>query len=123
MTKEEIEKLIHEKGLTLTDVIDVVTELNGFVGVGFISFADDISNYIRQTPERKSNAHTEHEPSTMRKFKIEAQHSEVFLYSVEAATVHEAIQQVLDNEVGGTNIDQGAHKINSVIEVENFDRR
>ncbi len=53
MKKEEIEKLILEQGLTLADMLDVVCELNGIVGVGFISFAEEVSTYIRQTPERK----------------------------------------------------------------------
>ena len=53
ITKQEIETLILERGLTLTDVIDVVIELNGFVGVGFIAFADSISNYIKETPKRR----------------------------------------------------------------------
>lgn len=54
ITKEEIEKLILERGLTVTDVIDAVIDLNGIVGVGFISFAESISEYIRETPERRS---------------------------------------------------------------------
>lgn len=53
ITKEEIEKLILERGLTVTDVIDVVIDLNGIVGVGFISFAAQISEYIRETPRRR----------------------------------------------------------------------
>lgn len=54
ITKEEIEKLILERGLTLTDVIDVVIDLNGIVGVGFVSLAAQISDYIRETPKRRS---------------------------------------------------------------------
>lgn len=53
ITKQEIETLILERGLTLTDVIDVVVELNGFVGVGFITFANSISDYIKETPKRR----------------------------------------------------------------------
>ncbi len=53
ITKQEIETLILECGLALTDVIDVVVELNGFVGVGFIAFADSISDYIKETPKRR----------------------------------------------------------------------
>lgn len=54
ITKEEIKNLILERGLTVTDVIDVVIDLNGIVGVGFISFAESISEYIRETPKRRS---------------------------------------------------------------------
>jgi len=53
ITKQEIAGLILERNLTLTDVIDVVIELNGFVGVGFIAFADSISDYIKETPKRR----------------------------------------------------------------------
>ncbi len=53
ITKQQIETLILERGLTLTDVIDVVSELNGFVGGGFIAFADSISDYIKETPKRR----------------------------------------------------------------------
>lgn len=53
ITKQEIEILILERGLTLTDVIDVVVGLNGFVGVGFIAFADSISDYIKAMPKRR----------------------------------------------------------------------
>ncbi|MEI8244386.1 MAG: hypothetical protein WCI51_01070 [Lentisphaerota bacterium] len=47
ITPEEIEKLILERGLKVEDVIDVVVKLNGFIGVGLISLADDIAGYIR----------------------------------------------------------------------------
>lgn len=47
ITHEEIKKLILERGLDLTAVIDAVIELNGFVGVGLISLSDDIAGYIR----------------------------------------------------------------------------
>lgn len=53
MKKEEIKKLILEKGLNLSDVIDAVIELNGFVGVGLITLAEQTSDYILQTPKRK----------------------------------------------------------------------
>ncbi len=47
ITKDEIKSQILNRSLTLTDVIDVVCELNGFVGVGYITFADQIRDYIR----------------------------------------------------------------------------
>ena len=47
MTKEEIKDLILNKGLTITDVIDVVIELNGFVGVGLITLGKRLNDYVR----------------------------------------------------------------------------
>jgi len=47
MTDEEIKKLVLEKGLTITDLIDVVVEINGIIGVGLISLGDDLNNYCR----------------------------------------------------------------------------
>lgn len=64
MKKEEVEKLILEKGLTLADVIDVVIELNGVIGVGLITLAEEISDYIRETPKRKS-ASNDSEPDNI----------------------------------------------------------
>jgi hypothetical protein len=46
ITKEEIKTLIENRGLTLVDLIDVVIDMNGFVGVGLIRLADDVSNHI-----------------------------------------------------------------------------
>tara|TARA_R110000868_G_scaffold106690_2_gene292413 strand:+ start:1667 stop:1858 length:192 start_codon:yes stop_codon:yes gene_type:complete len=45
ITKEEINALILERGLTLTAMIDQVIELNGFVGVGLISLGDNLKEY------------------------------------------------------------------------------
>ncbi len=45
MEKSEIKKLVLEQGLTITDLIDVVIELNGFVGVGLISLGEDLKGY------------------------------------------------------------------------------
>lgn len=45
MTKEEIKKLVLEQGLTITDLIDVVVDLNGFVGVGLITIGDQLKEY------------------------------------------------------------------------------
>lgn len=52
ITPEEIEKLILERGLNVESVIDAVVKLNGFVGVGLISLADDIAGYIRNKIKR-----------------------------------------------------------------------
>jgi hypothetical protein len=53
MDKEEIKKLILEQGLTVTDVIDVVVELNGFVGVGLITLGDNFRDYCHnKIPKR-----------------------------------------------------------------------
>lgn len=47
MERDKVKKLILEDGLTLTDVIDAVIKLNGFVGVGLISLAEDTAKYIK----------------------------------------------------------------------------
>lgn len=54
ITAEEIKGLIFNRGLTLTQVIDVVCELNGFVGVGYITFAEQIAEYIKGKIEKRS---------------------------------------------------------------------
>lgn len=48
ITKEEIKELILNKDLTITDVIDVVIEINAFVGVGLIILGDGLKQYIYQ---------------------------------------------------------------------------
>ena len=45
MAKQEIEKLVLEKGLTITDLIDVVVELNGIIGVGLITLGQNLNQY------------------------------------------------------------------------------
>lgn len=45
MEKEALKKLILEQGLTITDVVDAVVELNGIVGVGLISLGDRLRDY------------------------------------------------------------------------------
>jgi len=47
ITKEEIKRLALEEGLMITDLIDVVIEVNSIIGVGLISLADGLSDYIR----------------------------------------------------------------------------
>ena len=45
MDKDKIQNLIIDEGLTITDLIDVVVELNGIIGVGFIRLGDDLKEY------------------------------------------------------------------------------
>jgi hypothetical protein len=46
ITKEEIRELIINHRLVLSDVIDEVIEINGFIGVGIISLSEDVAKYI-----------------------------------------------------------------------------
>jgi hypothetical protein len=46
MNKEKIKKLIVDEGLTITDVIDAVIELNGIIGVGLITLGDGLKDYV-----------------------------------------------------------------------------
>lgn len=48
MDRKEIERLVLEEGLELTDVIDVVIEINGIIGVGLITLSEQIKDYIRK---------------------------------------------------------------------------
>ena len=45
MNKEKIKTLVEKEGLTLTDLIDVVVELNGFIGVGLVQLGDNLKDY------------------------------------------------------------------------------
>lgn len=45
MTQKKIIKLIQEEGLTITDVIDAVIQINGIIGVGKYSLGDDLKQY------------------------------------------------------------------------------
>lgn len=45
--KEELKKLVLNRGLTLTDLIDVVIELNAIIGVGLITLGDNLSDYCK----------------------------------------------------------------------------
>lgn len=59
MKREDIIKLINDEGLTITDVIDAVIELNGIVGVGFIDLEDHLVAYIRTQRKNKSKVTAE----------------------------------------------------------------
>ena len=43
--KKEIKRLIEIDGMEITDVIDVVIEVNGIIGVGLISLGEDLKQY------------------------------------------------------------------------------
>lgn len=53
MDKKELTALVADQKITLSDVIDVVIELNGIVGVGLISLGEDVEKYIVNKLERK----------------------------------------------------------------------
>ena len=46
MDTQELTALVASGQLTLTDVIDIVIELNAIIGVGLISLGADIQKYI-----------------------------------------------------------------------------
>lgn len=46
ITNEEVKELILKHGLTIQQVIDVVIDLNKFVGVGLITLADQLTKHI-----------------------------------------------------------------------------
>lgn len=46
ITKKEIKDLILTRGLTISDVIDCVIEINGIIGVGIITLSEDVAKYI-----------------------------------------------------------------------------
>ena len=65
MTNEEIRKEVMDGNLTITDVIDVVVEVNGLIGVGLITLGDDLKEYCwhhsrqqKQNWLRKKNSKT-----------------------------------------------------------------
>lgn len=46
LDKQELTALVASGQITLTDVIDIVIELNAIIGVGLISLGADIQKYI-----------------------------------------------------------------------------
>lgn len=46
ISKKEIRRLVLEEHLEISDVIDVVIELNGIIGVGLITLADGLKEYV-----------------------------------------------------------------------------
>ena len=49
--KEALRKSIVDGEFTLADVIDVVIEENGYIGVGLISLGEDVYRYIVKGPK------------------------------------------------------------------------
>ena len=47
MDKAELTKLVESEEVTLTDVIDIVIELNGIIGVGLISLGEGLDKYVK----------------------------------------------------------------------------
>ncbi len=45
MDKQEVKRLILKEGLTVMDVIDVLAELNGMEGLGFVALGVDLKAY------------------------------------------------------------------------------
>ena len=48
ITKDEIKELMLEHGLNIEDVLEVLIEANGIIGVGLISLANNISDHIKE---------------------------------------------------------------------------
>ena len=46
MNRDEIIDLILNQNLTITDVIDAAIEINGIVGVGLVTLADQLKDYV-----------------------------------------------------------------------------
>jgi hypothetical protein len=46
-TKEKIKEMLIAGEIDMTSVIAATIEINGIIGVGLITFADDVSNFIR----------------------------------------------------------------------------
>tara|TARA_Y100000310_G_scaffold97802_1_gene95445 strand:+ start:2971 stop:3381 length:411 start_codon:yes stop_codon:yes gene_type:complete len=44
--KDRIRTVLHEEEANLTDIIDMVIEDNGIIGVGLITLAEQLSNYV-----------------------------------------------------------------------------
>jgi hypothetical protein len=53
LTQEEIENLLIDGDITMVGVINAVIKINGIIGVGLISFADDVSRHIREGMSKK----------------------------------------------------------------------
>ena len=53
MNKNKIKKLVKEEGLDLYDLIDVIVDINAFIGVGLISLGDSLQEYCHDKIKRK----------------------------------------------------------------------
>jgi hypothetical protein len=54
ISKDEIKRLMLEEGLTITDMIDVVIELNGIIGVGLITLGDQLQDYCHNHGKKET---------------------------------------------------------------------
>lgn len=54
MDKAEIKELVLNKGLTITDLIDVVVDINAFIGVGLIRLGDNLQEYCYEKTQKES---------------------------------------------------------------------
>ena len=54
ISAEEIRQLVLNRGLNLTDLLDVVIAENGYVGVGLITLGESLSNYCRSKIRKES---------------------------------------------------------------------
>ena len=58
-TEKEIMKMLVECEIDLCTVLDALIQLNGFVGVGLISLANNVADYINQhegyVPSKEQN--------------------------------------------------------------------
>ena len=53
LNKQQLHYLLENDILNLAGVVDAVIDLNAYVGVGLITLANDLSNYIKEYPESK----------------------------------------------------------------------
>jgi hypothetical protein len=58
MSDDELDKLLKNGDITLTRVIDRIIALNGIIGVGYISLADDVSKYINDRGHEWAQKHS-----------------------------------------------------------------
>ena len=47
MEKKKIKKLVLTQGLSITDLIDVVVDLNGIIGVGLVTLGKNLDEYCK----------------------------------------------------------------------------
>lgn len=53
ITNEEVLTLMFKRGLTVEQAIDVVVDVNGFIGVGLISLGDQFKKYCYKHKEER----------------------------------------------------------------------
>lgn len=57
ISQQEIYDLMKNRGLTVEKVLDVVIDVNGWIGVGLITLGDLFKDYIYHHPDRRLNPH------------------------------------------------------------------